>query len=93
MEEKPAGPDQENVGLFAFVATWSVTVPLVHVSCPPVAVAVGGWILLVAVVEADCVQPLVVLVTTSVYVPAAFTKGFNVVAPETMLPPLDAVQR
>ena len=62
-------------------------------SCPAVADTVGGWTLLVTDTEANAVQPLVLLVTTRVYVPTALTTGDRVVAPETICPPLEAVHK
>jgi hypothetical protein len=70
-----------------------VTEVATQVSTPPVAVAVGACVLLVTVVASDAVQPLFELVTIRVYVPAASTMGFNVVAPERILPPAEAVHR
>ena len=93
VDVNPPGPVQLYVGDGAFVVTEIVSIVTVQVSNPPVVVALGGWILLVTVVEAVAVQPFVLLVTFNVYVPAALTMGISVVAPETILPPAEAVHK
>ena len=60
------GPAQLKVAGEAFVVTVSVTLVAVQVICPPVVAAVGGWILLVTVVDAVAVQPFVLFVTCKV---------------------------
>ena len=66
MEVYPPGPAQLKVAGEAFVVTVSVTLIVVQVICPPVVAAVGGWILLVTVVDAVAVQPFVLFVTCKV---------------------------
>lgn len=52
----------------------------------------GGVLSTVTSAESTDVQPLTGSVTVSVYVPAAFTVGVAVFAPDTMFPPLLATQ-
>ena len=66
LEEKPPGPDQAKAGWPALVLAVRPTLVTVQVNCPPVAVAVGGTMLEVTLVEAVEVQPLVLLVTISI---------------------------
>jgi hypothetical protein len=57
----------------------SVTVGLAHVIVPPVRTAVGGVLFTLTDAVAVAVQPLVVLVTRSLYVPPALTGPLTVV--------------
>jgi hypothetical protein len=93
LEVKPFGPLQEYVTLGVIELAVMVKEVTAQVKVPPVAEAPGGEMLLVTVVEAVAVQPFVLFVTFIVYVPAALTIGVKVVAPETMLPPLEAVHK
>ena len=73
----PPGPDQPKVALGALVVEVTCTVVAVQVSGPlGVAVAVGGVVFAVTTAVALAVQPLTVLVTTTVNVPAQITAGF-----------------
>jgi hypothetical protein len=56
------------------------------------ALAEGGEVLDVITTLSVAVHPPVVFVTVSVYVPGWLTTGLMVVAPETILPPPEAVQ-
>jgi len=83
------GPLQEYEGLPALVETEMdpLVVEHVNVSGEPI-VTVGGVVLDVTVTSPVAEHPLVVLVTVTVYVPAAFTVGVCVVPPLTMPGPL-----
>ncbi len=63
----PPGPVQLNVAGVALVVVFKVIEVATQVSCPLAATdTVGGWMLLVAVVEAVEVQPFEALVTRNV---------------------------
>ena len=66
-----------------------VTVQVNTLSTP--AFALGAILFKVTKATSVAVHPFAGLVTVNVYVPAAFTVGVAVVAPETMLPPLLAI--
>ena len=90
---KLSGPLHTNVGLPALVVVVSTVLFIAQLTVPLLLVTVGGTLFPETVVAEVCVQPLDESVTLSVYVPAAFTVGARVPAPEVILPPLLAVHR
>jgi hypothetical protein len=66
------------------VAAERTTDVVVQVSVPPDALAPGMEILALTLASALLVHPFAELVTVTVYVPDALTRGFAVVPPETM---------
>ena len=91
-EEYPLGPVQLKVGLAALVEVVRLIDDTRQFSVPLVVAREGAGVP-VTLVTAVCVQPLTLLVTFKVYVPAAFTTGVSVVLPLTMFPPPAAVHK
>ena len=87
------GPDQLKAAAEALVAACRAAAGLAQLSCAGVTDTEGSCTWLLTTVVAVATQPFALLSTCSVYVPAALTVGVRVVAPATILPPLEAVHR
>ena len=72
---KPFGPVQAKIGFAAFVVAVNCTVGTAQVRFPPVAEAEGWVVFPTTEVEAVAVQPLLLFVTDTLYVPAMVTEG------------------
>ena len=81
--ETMPGPAQLNP-VPLVVAAERTTDVVVHVSVPPVALALGGVMSEFTNAVAELVHPLVEFVTVTVYVPEELTVGLAVVPPETI---------